>query len=68
MFDHKAYPDSQSKTYVYEVLRQLSYCRLAFAVLALVFALWSFRGTSRVASMVALAFAMIAVFTLFLIM
>ena len=51
------------KAAVFTVLDHLGLLRLVFATLALVWAVWSFRGAPRWTSWIALGFAILALFT-----
>ena len=53
--------------HVYPLLAQLFYLRIIFAVLAIVWAAWSFRGTPRWGSWVALVLAVFAAMTVFIV-
>ena len=54
--------------HVYPVLTQLAWLRIIFAVLALTWAIWSFTGRPRSASIAALALAVFAAMTNLIIM
>ena len=60
--------DSELLDNIYPVLTELGLLRVAFAVLALIWAIWSFKGRPRWAAMVALGFAICAMLTIFIIM
>jgi sterol desaturase/sphingolipid hydroxylase (fatty acid hydroxylase superfamily) len=60
--------DSELLDSIYLVLTELGILRVAFAVLALIWAIWSFKGRPRWAAMVALGFSICAVLTIFIIM
>lgn len=60
--------DSKLLNNVYPVLTELSILRVAFALLALIWAILSFKGCPRWGAMVALGFAICAVITIFIIM
>lgn len=60
--------DSELLDNIYPVLTELGILRVAFAVLALIWAIWSFKGRPRWAAMVALGFAIGAVLTIFVVM
>ena len=60
--------DSELLNNIYPVLTELAILRVAFAVLALIWAIWSFKGRPRWGAMVALGFAICAVMTIFIIM
>lgn len=60
--------DSELLDNIYPVLSELGILRVAFAVLALIWAIWSFKGRPRWAAMAALGFSICAVLTIFIIM
>lgn len=60
--------DSELLDSIYPVLTELGILRIAFAVLALVWAIWSFKGRPRLVALIALGFAICAVMTIFIIM
>jgi len=60
--------DSELLNNIYPVLKELGILRVAFAVLAMIWAIWSFKGRPRWAAIVALGFAICAMMTVFIIM
>ena len=60
--------DSELLNNVYPVLTELGLLRIAFAILALIWAVWSFKGRPRWGAMIALGFSICAVMTIFIIM
>lgn len=60
--------DSELLNNIYPVLTELGILRFAFALLALIWAIWSFKGRPRLVAMIALGFAICAVMTIFIIM
>lgn len=60
--------DPELLEYVYPVLAELGWLRSVFALLALVWAVLSFKGRPRWGAMIALSFAIAAVMNIFIIM
>lgn len=63
MFNNGKLSDPQILEPVYTVLTELAWLRLSFAVLAVIWAAWSFKGMPRWGSIIALIFAVFAVMT-----
>ena len=68
MMDEGWRRDEALVKHVYQLLDELFWLRLFFAVLAAVWALWSFRGKPRLMAMVALAFSVGALVSLMVMM
>ena len=68
MLDKGLPRDSELLKHVYPVLTELGLLRVAFGLLALAFAVWSFKGKPRWASVIVLGLAIFSVMQTFVIM